>query len=82
MLGVDVESIKQLGAELEGVVVGRVTSIRPHPNADKLVLCQVDIGETGRTPDCLWCPECPRRDACPGCDNRCNAAYRFDNQTR
>ena len=46
MLGVEVESIKQLGAELEGVVVGRVTSIRPHPNADKLVLCQVDIGET------------------------------------
>ena len=46
MLGVEVESIKQLGAELEGVVVGSVTSIRPHPNADKLVLCQVDIGET------------------------------------
>ena len=46
MLGVEVESIKQLGAELEGVVVGSVTSIRPHPNADKLVLCQVDTGET------------------------------------
>ena len=46
MLGVEVESIKQLGAELEGVVVGSVTAIRPHPNADKLVLCQVDIGET------------------------------------
>ena len=45
MLGVEVESIKQLGAELEGVVVGSVTSIRPHPNADKLVLCQVDVGE-------------------------------------
>ena len=46
MLGVEVESIKQLGAELEGVTVGRVTSIRPHPNANKLVLCQVDTGET------------------------------------
>ena len=46
MLGIEVESIKQLGAELEGVVVGSVTSIQPHPNADKLVLCQVDIGET------------------------------------
>ena len=46
MLGIEVESVKQLGAELEGVVVGRVTAIRPHPNADKLVLCQVDIGET------------------------------------
>ncbi len=46
MLGVEVESIKQPGAELEGVVVGSVTAIRPHPNADKLVLCQVDIGES------------------------------------
>ena len=45
MLGIEVEAIKQLGAELEGVVVGSVTAIRPHPNADKLVLCQVDIGE-------------------------------------
>ena len=37
---------KQLGAELEGVIVGSVTSVRPHPNADKLVLCQVDTGGT------------------------------------
>jgi len=46
MLGVEVESIKQLGTELEGVIVGSVTAIRPHPNADKLVLCQVDTGGT------------------------------------
>lgn len=46
MLGVEVESVKHLGAELEGVIVGSVTSIQPHPNADKLVLCQVDTGGT------------------------------------
>lgn len=46
MLGIEVESVKQLGAALEGVVIGKVDSIRPHPNADKLVLCQVNIGET------------------------------------
>lgn len=45
MLGIEVESIKELGTALKGVVVGKVNSIRPHPNADKLVLCQVDIGE-------------------------------------
>ena len=45
MLGVEVESIKQPGSELGGVVVGSVNAIKPHPNADKLVLCQVDIGE-------------------------------------
>ena len=46
MLGIEVESVKKPGAELEGVVVGSVNAIKPHPNADKLVLCQVDIGET------------------------------------
>ena len=45
MLGIEVESVKELGAALQDVVVGKVNSIRPHPNADKLVLCQVDIGE-------------------------------------
>ncbi len=45
MLGIEVESVKQLGTALEGVVIGKVDAIRPHPNADKLVLCQVDIGE-------------------------------------
>ena len=46
MLGIEVESVKHLGADLEGVIVGSVASIRPHPNADKLVLCQVDTGGT------------------------------------
>ncbi len=45
MLGVEVEAIKQLGTGLERVVVGKVNAVGPHPNADKLVLCQVDIGE-------------------------------------
>ncbi len=45
MLGIEVESIKQLGTGLEGVVVGKVESISPHPNADKLIRCQVDIGD-------------------------------------
>ena len=46
MLGIEVEAIKQLGTGLDGVVVGRVDAVGPHPNADKLVLCQVDVGET------------------------------------
>ncbi len=45
MLGIEVESIKHLGAELAGVVVGKVNAVTPHPNADKLVVCQVDVGE-------------------------------------
>ena len=43
MLGVETESIKQLGEGLEGVVVGRINTVRNHPNANKLVLCDVDV---------------------------------------
>ncbi len=45
MLGIEVETVKELGTGLEGVVVGKVSAVRPHPNADKLVLCQVEVGE-------------------------------------
>ena len=45
MLGIEVEAMKELGAGLADVVVGKVNAVGPHPNADKLVLCQVDVGE-------------------------------------
>ena len=44
MLGIETESITQLGKELGGVVVGRIKSVREHPNANKLVLFDVDVG--------------------------------------
>ena len=45
MLGVETESIKQRGEGLGGVVVGRIKAVRIHPNANKLVLCDVDVGQ-------------------------------------
>ena len=44
MLGMEIESIKQLGEGLDRVVVGRINSVQQHPKADKLVLCNVDVG--------------------------------------
>jgi len=41
--GVEVEEIAATGA-LRSAVVGRVVSARPHPNADSLTLCSVDVG--------------------------------------
>jgi phenylalanyl-tRNA synthetase beta chain len=43
-LGFPVESIHALGAGLGDVIVARVETVRPHPNADRLRLCQVDSG--------------------------------------
>ena len=52
LAGLEVESIEYIGlpqAELpwdpEKIVVGEVRSVRPHPNADRLVLVEVDYGE-------------------------------------
>jgi phenylalanyl-tRNA synthetase, beta subunit, non-spirochete bacterial len=35
----------ELGTELTGLVVGHVTSVKPHPDSDHLKVCMVDIGE-------------------------------------
>ena len=40
-----VESIDRLGEGLDGIVVARVLDLRPHPNADKIQLVDVDAGD-------------------------------------
>lgn len=45
MDGLEVESLEPVGPELEGVYVGEVLEVHPHPNADKLTLCKVNLGE-------------------------------------
>lgn len=43
--GNEVEEIIYQDRFLKNVVVGKILRIEKHPNADKLVVCQVDIGE-------------------------------------
>ncbi len=45
--GTKVESYEELSRNLENIVVGKVLSVEKHPDADKLTVCQVDVG--GRT---------------------------------
>ena len=42
--GTKAEGCKRLDADLEKIVVGQIKKIEPHPDADKLIICQVDIG--------------------------------------
>ena len=44
MIGLEVEGVTDLEQELKDFVVGYVTAVKPHPNADRLRLCDVDIG--------------------------------------
>ncbi|HEY9299470.1 MAG TPA: phenylalanine--tRNA ligase subunit beta, partial [Phormidium sp.] len=44
MAGFEVEDIEDRRTWADGVVVGKVLSCQPHPNADKLRVCEVEIG--------------------------------------
>ena len=43
--GSKVEGYEQLDADLDKIVIGQVTKIEKHPDADKLVICQVNVGK-------------------------------------
>jgi phenylalanyl-tRNA synthetase beta chain len=45
MAGLEVDSVTRAGPALDSVVVGRIEHVEPHPNADRLRVCRVDIGQ-------------------------------------
>ena len=47
MLGLEVEGVKKLGMDTQGVVSAEVISCEKHPKADKLKVCQVFDGKQG-----------------------------------
>ncbi|MDD2979651.1 MAG: phenylalanine--tRNA ligase subunit beta [Hespellia sp.] len=44
LTGTKVESYTELDADLEKIVIGQIEKIERHPDADKLIICQVNIG--------------------------------------
>ena len=44
-LGMAVESIERIGEGLDGIVVAKVLELRAHPDADKIQLVDVDLGD-------------------------------------
>ena len=45
MVGLEVKAVEPASAKLENVIVGEVLAVEPHPEADKLSLCQVSNGK-------------------------------------
>ena len=43
--GTKVEGFERLDADLDKIVIDQIDKIEKHPDADKLIICQVDIGE-------------------------------------
>src|SRR3989344_4580972 len=50
MAGLEVVAIESVAPILDRVVVGEIVSVAPHPSADKLQLCRVNVGK-GKTLD-------------------------------
>lgn len=44
MAGLEVDSVEPVAAEFSGIVVAEIISAEPHPDADKLQVCQVNAG--------------------------------------
>ncbi len=45
MLGLEVEAIQNLSHGLEGILTAKIVEVRPHPDADRLTLCAVEVGD-------------------------------------
>lgn len=45
MLGLEVDAVESLYSGIDQIKVGRVRSVAKHPNADKLSLCEVMVGD-------------------------------------
>jgi phenylalanyl-tRNA synthetase beta chain len=46
MAGLEVEELKTVAPPFQGVVVGEIKEAAQHPNADRLRVCKVDVGQT------------------------------------
>jgi len=59
MAGIPVEGITYLGKDIEKIVTGKIVAIEKHPNANKLSICKLDVGNenliivTGATNVCV-----------------------------
>lgn len=43
--GTKVEGYEEMDADLDKIVIGQIEKIEKHPDADKLIICQVNIGD-------------------------------------
>ncbi|BCA79796.1 phenylalanine--tRNA ligase subunit beta [Desulfuromonas sp. AOP6] len=44
LAGLEVDSLEKIGEGLDSVIVAKLVSVEPHPQADRLTVCQVDTG--------------------------------------
>ena len=43
MLGLEVDNVTPLGEGIEQIRIGRILAVNPHPNAERLIVCRVEV---------------------------------------
>ena len=67
--GTKVENFTAFDKNLDKIVVGQIESVEKHPDADKLVICQVNVGsETVQI--VTGAPNIPRTEFIQSCDKQ------------
>ena len=64
LTGTKVEGFTELDADLDKIVIGQIDKIEKHPDADKLIICQVNIG-TESVPIVTGAPNVKEGDKVP-----------------
>ncbi|MEG1457680.1 MAG: phenylalanine--tRNA ligase subunit beta [Acetivibrio sp.] len=82
LTGTKVEGFQHLDKNLEKIVVGKIIKIEKHPDADKLIVCQVQISEEGEQVQIVTgAPNVKEGDKVPVVlDGGCVAAGAHDNE--
>ena len=44
MAGAEVSAVEKVGEVFDGIIVGNITRLDPHPTTERLVVCQVAVG--------------------------------------
>ena len=52
MAGTEVKGWQAIGGDWEGIVIGQILAVNPHPNADRLTLPVIDLGTEQQTVVC------------------------------
>ena len=53
-MDLEVENVENLSAGLDLFKVAKILKIEKHPNADRLKVCDVDVGDKRDKKSCMW----------------------------
>jgi phenylalanyl-tRNA synthetase beta chain len=52
LAGIEVKNTQVIGSNWEGIIIGQIMTVNPHPNADRLTLLTLDLGDKQETVVC------------------------------